>query len=125
MADTAFHLALAVGVANATGHGRGPVVGQHVGVERIGGGVVNVGTEDAFAQIIQHDQAWSSAQSTEGSLVQLRPDARSGPPDQETHGLAAVAESEHEHAGAAIPAATSIANHRPGAVVHLALFVMV
>lgn len=49
-------------------------------------------------------------------------DACAGLKGEQVHGLAAVAESEHKHASASVPAAVWIADHRAGAVVHMSLF---
>ena len=49
-------------------------MGQHVAVERIQRGIVDVGGEHAFAQIVEHDDASHPAEPAEGPLVQLGPD---------------------------------------------------
>ena len=69
-------LALAVGVAHATGQRDYAVVGEHVAVQRIESRVVDVGRDDALAEIVEHDDAWDAAELAEGALVQLRPDTR-------------------------------------------------
>ena len=53
MADGALHLALSIRVADAARKGGGAVVRQQIGVERIGDGVIDVGPENTFAEIVQ------------------------------------------------------------------------
>ncbi len=55
--DPRFHFALAIGIADATREGHDAVVREHVPIEGIERGVVDVGGEDAFAQIVEHDHA--------------------------------------------------------------------
>ena len=78
MADAALHLALSIRVADAARQRDGAVVSQQIGVERIERGVVDVGLEHAFAEIVQHERCECSAQPAEGLLVQFGPDARAG-----------------------------------------------
>ena len=96
VADGCFDLALAVGVADAARQGHGPVVGQHVAVERIERGVVDVRSEDALLEVVEHDDADTAAQPPERSLVQLGPDLRARPGDQQPDGLARVAQRQDE-----------------------------
>jgi hypothetical protein len=41
--DCGFHFAFAIGILNATGHGRGTVMLQHIAIEGIESGIVEVG----------------------------------------------------------------------------------
>ena len=59
--DAGFDFALAIGILNATRHGNRAVVREHVAVERIESGIVDVGDEHALAQIVENDDASSSA----------------------------------------------------------------
>ena len=88
VADGCFDLALAVGVADAARQGHGPVVGQHVAVERIERGVVDVRSEDALLEVVEYDDADTAAQPPERPLVQLGPDLRARTVDQQPDGLA-------------------------------------
>ena len=72
------------------------VVGQHVAVERIERGVVDVRGEDALLEVVQDDDAYGAAQPAERPLVQLGPDLRARPGDQQPDGLARVAEGQDE-----------------------------
>jgi len=48
MSDAALHLAFAIRISRAAGHHDSAVVCQHVAVQRIQSGIVNVGLEDAY-----------------------------------------------------------------------------
>jgi hypothetical protein len=49
---------------NATRHGDRAIVGEHIAVERIKSGIVDVGDEHAFAQIVEHDNPRDATEST-------------------------------------------------------------
>jgi hypothetical protein len=76
VAHSGLDLAFAVGVAHATGQRDGTVVGEHIAVQRIERRGVDVGRDDALAQIVEHDDARDAAELAERALVQLRPHAR-------------------------------------------------
>ncbi len=114
--------AFAIGIAHATGHGHGAVVSQHIAIEGIQGGIVNIGDQHAFAQIIQNHHSGSPTQAAKGLLVEFGPDATGGAEGEQAYRLAAVGQRHHEQPGAAILAAERIAHHRPGAVINLGLF---
>src|SRR6266481_9308459 len=97
-------------------------MGEHVAIEGIERGVVDVRNQNTFAQIIQHQDARSSAESTKSFLVQFGPDARAGTERQQPYCLAAIAQREHEQTGASILAAIRFAYHRPAAIINLSLF---
>ena len=54
VADGVLHRALAIGVSHPSRVGHHVVVGQRGGVDRVEGGLVQVGLQDAFLQIVQH-----------------------------------------------------------------------
>ena len=58
----------------------------------------------------------------EGLLMQFRPSAGAGLEDEQTDRLAAVAQGQHEQAGAAVLATLRVADHGAGAVIHLGFF---
>ena len=62
---------------------------QHVAVERVQGGIVNIGDEYAFAQVIQYNDAGNTTQPAEGFLMQLSPDTCTGTERQQAYRLAA------------------------------------
>lgn len=97
-------------------------MGEHVAVERVERRVVDVGLQDALAEIVEDHGASDAAQTAEGLLVEFGPNARARLEGEQVHGLAAVAESEREHPGAAATAGVRIADHRPAAVIDLGLF---
>ena len=86
VADGGLNLALAVGIADAARQGDDPVVGQHVAVERVERRIVDVRGEDALLEVVEHDDADGAAQPPEGPLVQLSPDLRARPVDQQPYG---------------------------------------
>ena len=61
MADGGFDFAFAVRILNATGHGDDAVMLQEIAVQRIERGVIEVGKQHAFAQVIQYDDARCSS----------------------------------------------------------------
>ena len=69
---------------------------QHVAIEGIQSRIVDVGDKYAFLQIIEHHDAGTAAESAEGFLVQLRPDARAGAEGEQMYCLAAASERQHE-----------------------------
>ena len=42
---------------------------EHVAVQRVDGGIVDVGREHAFAEIVEYDDARDAAQAAEGFLM--------------------------------------------------------
>ena len=119
VADAGLDLALAVWVADAARQGDGAVVGQHVAVERIERRVVDARGEDALFEVVEHDDADTAAQPPECPLVQLGPDLGARPADQQPHGLARVAERQHEEPRPPVLAGGGITDHWPVAVVDL------
>ena len=63
------HFAFAIGVAHPAGQGHSTVVGQHITVEGIERGFVEIGSQYAFAQIVQHHHPCGSAQTAEGAFM--------------------------------------------------------
>jgi hypothetical protein len=54
--DAGFHLAFPVGIADPAGHGDDAVVSQHVAIERIQSGIVNIGLE--YAAPFERAEQW-------------------------------------------------------------------
>ena len=119
VADTALHLPLAIWIADATGHSDGAVVGEHVAVEGIDFWIVDVGTQHAFGEIVEHDIFGRSAEAAEGGCVQLRPNLRTRMKAEQPDAFAAESERQNEEPGAAVVTGFRIANLRAGTVVDL------
>ena len=96
MADAPFHLPLAIWIADAAGQRHDIVVVQHVAIQRIHGGIVDVGFEYPFAQIVQYRDPCHPAQPAKGLLVQLSPRLRTGAEHQQANRFAAVTQRQHE-----------------------------
>ena len=73
MTDGALHLALSIRVADAAAMGGRAIVRQQIGVERIRDGVIDVGPEDAFAEIVQDEQTRGSAEPAPAPAMQFGP----------------------------------------------------
>src|SRR5258708_8364738 len=111
-----------VWVFGAARQGHCTVVGEDVAIEWIQRGIVDVGDEHAFAQVIEHDDARTTTQATKRFLMQLGPDARAGAEGQQAYGLAAVPERQHEQSRASVFARLRTADHRTGAVLDPGFF---
>ena len=118
----ALDLPFAVRLPHPAGHGDHAVVPQHVGVDRVDRGIVDIGLEHALAQVVEHHDARAATQAAKGLFMQLGPGLRTGLEDQQTNRLAAVAKGQYEQAHAAVLAAAWIADHGAGAIIHLGLF---
>ena len=121
MPDAGFDFALAIGIADAARQRDDAVVREHVAVERIERGIVDVRGEDAFFEIVEDDDAHRAAEPTKRALVELGPDLRARLPHQQPHRFARVAERQDEEPRAAIFARLGVADHRAVAVIDLAL----
>jgi hypothetical protein len=122
MADARLDLAFAIGITDATGQRDGGVVLEDIAIKRVESGIVDVGGEDAFAEVIEHDGAGDAAQAAEGFLVQLSPDPGTGLEGQQADGFAAEAEGENEQAGASVVTGVRVPHHGAGAVIDLSFF---
>ncbi len=69
MPDAGFDLPFPIGIADATRQGHDAVVREHVAEERIERGVVDVGREDALAEVVEHDDLDRAAQPAKRPLV--------------------------------------------------------
>jgi hypothetical protein len=96
MTDASFHLALAIRIADTAGQRDDIVVLEHVAVQRIDGGIVDVWLEHPLAQIVEDDDPCHPAQPAKGLLVQLGPRLRTGAEHQQANRFAAIAKSQHE-----------------------------
>src|SRR6266852_4505348 len=122
MSDGGLDFSFSIGIFDPARQGDYTVVGEHVTIQWIQSGIVDVGDEHAFAQVIEHDDTGTTTQSAKCFLVQLGPDARAGAESQQAYGLAAVPERQHEQSCTSIFARLRIADHRAGAIIDLGLF---
>jgi hypothetical protein len=86
--DTGFDFALAIGIADAARQREDAVLREHIAVQRIERGIVDVGGEDAFFEIVEDDDTDRATKSAEGALVELGPDLRARLPYQQADGFA-------------------------------------
>ena len=122
VADAGFDFAFAIGIADAARQRDDAVVREHVAIQRIERGIVDVGREHALVQIVEDDHADGAAEPTKRALVQLRPDLRARSPHQQPHRFARAAQRQDEEARASVLPCAAVADHRPLAVVDLAFF---
>jgi len=71
MTNASLHLPLAIRIAHTAGKRDDIVVLEHVAVQRINGGIVDIWFEHPFTQIVEHDDLGHAAQPAKGLLVQL------------------------------------------------------
>jgi hypothetical protein len=114
-----FDFAFAIWILNATRHGDRAVVSEDIAIQRIQRGIVDVGDEHAFAQIVEHDDASGATESAEGTLVQFGPDASTGAEGKQPNRFATTTERHDEQPCAPMLASVGIAHHRPSAVIDL------
>ena len=69
MPDASFHFSLAIRIGDPAGQRDDVVVPEHVAVQRVERGVIYVGSENSFAQIIEDNHASDTTQPTKGFLV--------------------------------------------------------
>jgi len=60
-APVSFNFSFTIWILDPAGEGDRTIMGEHVAIERIEGGVVDVGNQHTFEQIIQHQNARSPA----------------------------------------------------------------
>ena len=65
-------------------------MGQHITVQRIEQGIVDIGLEHALAEVVEDYYTHAATQSPEGLLMQLRPDLSARLEDQQPNRFAAV-----------------------------------
>ncbi len=81
MANGMLHRALAVGVTHPGRVGHHMVVRQRGGINLVELGLVQVGRDDAFLEVVQHHVLRAAAEVSKRPLVQLGPDLVAGLPD--------------------------------------------
>jgi hypothetical protein len=56
-------------------------VGQQIAIERIERGLVDIRSDHAFTQIVEHDHAHAATEAAKGFLMQFGPGAGAGAED--------------------------------------------
>src|SRR5271170_1123471 len=97
---------------DAAGQRRGAVVLEYIAEKRVERRIVDVRSDDALSQIVEHHGFCDPAQPAKGFLVQLGPDLRAGAEHEQPNRLAAVAECQYEQARSTVFTALRIAHHR-------------
>jgi hypothetical protein len=121
VADRVLHRPLAIGVAHPRRVGHHLVVGQRGRIHRVERGLVQVGLEHAFLEVVQHDVAGGAAEVAPGLLVKLSPDLLAGLPHHPPEAAPRVAQRGHEQARLAVSVGARHPGGRAFAVVHLHL----
>ena len=99
VSDSVFDRPLAIGVSYPSRVSHHFVVGQRGGVDRVESGLVQVGLQDAFLQIVQHHIPGRSTEVAPGLLVQLGPDLLARTPDHAAKAAPRVTQRGHKQAG--------------------------
>ena len=73
MADAGFHLAFPVRIPNPARHGDSAIMSEHIPIERIQSGIVNIGFEHTFFQVVGNHNSGRAAQSPKGLLMEFGP----------------------------------------------------
>jgi hypothetical protein len=120
--DRRLDFPLPIRIRHATGQRDGAVVREHVAIERVQRGIVDVRLQYALAQVVEHHDPHGAAQPAKCLLVQLGPASRARREGQQADALAAVAQREHEQSRAPVLPRDRMPHHRPGTVIDLAFF---
>ena len=91
-----FDFAFAIGILNSARQSDHGVVSQNIAEQGIERGIIDIRFEYAFFQVVQHDGASATAESTKGFLVELGPNPRAGAEGQQAYSLAAVTQGHDE-----------------------------
>src|SRR5260370_26924227 len=83
--------------------------------------LVQIGFEDAFLKVVQHDVIGDPTKIPERLFVKLRPDLLTGFPDHPPEAAPRVTQGHHEQPWTAVPAALRINRQRALAIVDLGL----
>jgi hypothetical protein len=106
-------LTFSIGIRDPARQGDDAIMSQHVAVEGIERGIVDVWREHALAQVVEHDHSGTTAHAPEGLLVQLRPDLGAGAKREQANRFAAVPQRQNEQPCATILAGMGVAHHGP------------
>ncbi len=122
VSDTGFDFAFAIGIRYTARQGDPAVVLQHVPEQWIQPGVVVLRVGDAFAQVVENDQAGCAAQPPERGFVQFSPDSGTGLEAQQPDGFPAEAQRQDEQSRSSVLARLRVPDHRAGPIIDLGFF---
>ena len=122
MGNAGLYLALSIRIPHPARQRDSSVMRQHVLIKRIERRIVNIRSEDSFAQVVEHHDPGDPAEAAKSFLMQLGPGLRTGAEHQQPDTFAAEAQGQHEQPGTLVLAGVRIAHHRPFAVIDLRFF---
>jgi len=67
--DTGFDFSFAIGSLDRARQSHGTAVGEHIAMEWVGAGIVEVGDQYAFLYVVEHHDARAATESSKGFLV--------------------------------------------------------
>jgi hypothetical protein len=114
--------ALPIGIADAGRISDRPVVREHGSVDTIDLGLVEIGRDDAFLEIVENDVTAAAAKIAKGLLMQPCPDLLARLPDHATEAAPGVTQRHDEQPRPAVATRLGLARERALAVVDLRLF---
>ena len=94
--DTRFNFSFSIGILDPARQCHHTVMSEHVPIQRIEGGIVDIRNQHSFPQIVENDHSDRATDATKSFLMQLGPDARTRTPHQQAYGFATVAKGHHE-----------------------------
>jgi len=121
MLDRILDASFPIGITHAGGIGDNPIMSEHRAVDGIELRLVQIGFEDAFLKVVQHDVIGDPTKIPERLFVKLRPDLLTGFPDHPPEAAPRVTQGHHEQPWTAVPAALRINRQRALAIVDLGL----
>jgi len=119
VSDATLHLAFAIWIGDTARHSHCAIMSEHVAIQRIQSRIVDVGFENAFTQVVGHDDLHRAAEFAKSAFMQLGPGARARLKGEQANAFAAVAERQQEQTRAAVLAGIRILDGGAGAVIDL------
>ena len=119
--DRILDCALAVGIPDPCRIGDDAVVGQYVPVDGVELRLIQVGLDDAFLEVVQHDVGAAATEVAPRLFVQPRPGLLARLPDDATEAAPGIAHGHHEQPWTAVAVGAGDASHGAFSVVNLHL----